>query len=129
MLFNKRCGFGFQNPGMMGPGGVNPCCPDPCMNQPVMEPTITKCVQKDFCHEVPHVCWISDNINILTLNSQKAVFLLIYKDRLANNVDMNYIYDIITIEIIKENFYETTNKKSLFVPICNCCRSMYLLIL
>ena len=28
----------------------------PCMEQPVVEPTITKCVEKEFYHEVPHVC-------------------------------------------------------------------------
>ena len=47
MLFNKCCcnrqGYG------MPMGG---CC-QPEMASPVMEPTITKCVEKEFYHEVP----------------------------------------------------------------------------
>lgn len=27
-----------------------------CMEQPVIEPTITKCIEKEYYHEVPHVC-------------------------------------------------------------------------
>ncbi len=27
----------------------------PQMEQPIMEPVITKCVEKEFYHEVPHV--------------------------------------------------------------------------
>ena len=49
MLFNKRPGFGFQNMGMG-------CCPEPPMCQPITEPTITKCIEKEFCHEVQHIC-------------------------------------------------------------------------
>lgn len=29
---------------------------DCCMEQQVVEPAITKCVEKEFYHEVPHVC-------------------------------------------------------------------------
>lgn len=49
MLFNKNCccnrqgGFGMPMTG---------CC-QPQMEGPVMEPTITKCVEKEFYHEVP----------------------------------------------------------------------------
>lgn len=51
MFGNRRCcnrqmGFGFGN--MMGG-----CCEKPCMEQQVVEPTITKCVEKEFYHEVP----------------------------------------------------------------------------
>ncbi len=34
----------------------------PCMEQPVVEPTITKCVEKEFYHEVPHVCPIHTHV-------------------------------------------------------------------
>ena len=42
MFFNRNngCGCGRQMPQM---------------EQPVMEPTITKCVEKEFYHEVPQV--------------------------------------------------------------------------
>lgn len=55
MLFNKRPGFGFQNMGMG-------CCPEPPMCQPITEPTITKCIEKEFCHEVQHVCPIHTHV-------------------------------------------------------------------
>ena len=29
---------------------------NPCMEECVVEPTITKCVEKEIYHEVPHVC-------------------------------------------------------------------------
>jgi hypothetical protein len=71
MLFNRDCGCErpvmapamspMMNP-MMGqccnPCG-NPCC-DPCAV--VTEPTITKCVQKEFMHEVKHVCPIHTHV-------------------------------------------------------------------
>ena len=44
MLFNKCCN---RQMGMMG------CCDRPQMEGPVMEPTITKCIEKEFYHEVP----------------------------------------------------------------------------
>lgn len=62
MLFNKRIGLGYPNQPMMGGCCPNPCCEDPCMGQQVVEPTITKCVEKTFCHEIPHDCMVSDNI-------------------------------------------------------------------
>ena len=50
-MFSNRCccnnrgfGFGFMN--------QNTCCEE----QPIIEPTITKCVEEEFYHEVPHVC-------------------------------------------------------------------------
>lgn len=43
-------GFGPQ-PMMMG--GMNQA---PIMEGQVIEPTITKCVEQEFYHEVPHVC-------------------------------------------------------------------------
>ena len=46
MLFNNRgcC----QNQNMM----PNMCC----KQRPIIEPTITKCIEENFYHEVPHVC-------------------------------------------------------------------------
>ena len=59
-MFSNRCcsnrqfGMGF---GM----NQNSCCSE----QPVVEPTITKCVEQEFYHEVPHVCPIhTHTINI-----------------------------------------------------------------
>lgn len=44
---NRQQGM-FQQP-MMNYGG------SPCMEQQVVEPTITKCVEKEIYHEVPQV--------------------------------------------------------------------------
>lgn len=41
-MFNKRCCDRMP---------FNSCC----MEQPIIEPTINKCVEKEFYHEVPHV--------------------------------------------------------------------------
>ncbi|MCM1370592.1 MAG: CotD family spore coat protein [Clostridium sp.] len=59
MLFNNKCcnrqrGFGMN----IG----NPCCDRPQMESPIMEPTITKCVEKEFYHEVPHCCPIHTHV-------------------------------------------------------------------
>ncbi|MGE5456266.1 MAG: hypothetical protein ACM3O4_04095 [Ignavibacteriales bacterium] len=29
---------------------------------PVVEPAVTKCVQRDFCHQVPHVCPVHTHV-------------------------------------------------------------------
>ena len=50
MFCNRNCcrqGFG-MNQNMMNM--------NPMMEQEVIEPTITKCVEQEFYHEVPHVC-------------------------------------------------------------------------
>ena len=31
-------------------------------NQPIIEPVINKCVEKEFCHEVQHVCPIHTHV-------------------------------------------------------------------
>lgn len=53
MLFNKKCDcnrqMGYQMP-MMQNNMVQG------MECPVVEPTINKCVEREFYHEVPHVC-------------------------------------------------------------------------
>ena len=55
--------FGRNN--FFGRQGFGGCCrQQPQMEQCVMEPTITKCVEKEFYHEVPHVC----PINTHTIN-------------------------------------------------------------
>ena len=59
MLFNKNCccnrqgGFGFP---------MNNGCYQQQMEEPVMEPTITKCIEKEFYHEVPHCCPIHTHV-------------------------------------------------------------------
>ena len=52
-MFGKRCCNDRQN--MMG-YGMQPQMNSCCMEQPVIEPTINKCVEKEFYHEIPHVC-------------------------------------------------------------------------
>ena len=54
--------------------GKNNCCCDsnrqepfmmmnqPCMEQQVVEPVINKCVEKEFYHEVPHICPIHTHV-------------------------------------------------------------------
>ncbi|MDD2435432.1 MAG: hypothetical protein PHO63_04175 [Bacilli bacterium] len=64
-MFNKRCNCDRQmwNPGFNQPMNM------PQMSSPVMEPTITKCIEKDFYHQIPHVCPIHThtiNRHILT---------------------------------------------------------------
>ena len=34
----------------------------PGMGCPIVEPTITKCIQRDFCHQVPHVCPVHTHV-------------------------------------------------------------------
>ncbi len=55
MLFGRRCCCVPRQ---------NMCCPQPapCMSEPVIEPTITKCIEKEFCHEVPHICPIHTHV-------------------------------------------------------------------
>lgn len=45
-MFNQNC---------CRPNRSFNCCQRQVSNT-IVEPTITKCVQKDFYHEVPHVC-------------------------------------------------------------------------
>jgi hypothetical protein len=55
MFFNKKCGCNDRQLGdAFGYGGgyYN----TPMMENPVIEPTINKCIEKEFYHEVPHVC-------------------------------------------------------------------------
>ena len=58
MFRNQCCGRNqMMNMGQpMMPMGGNQC------GCPIVEPTITKCVEKEFCHEVPHVCPIHTHI-------------------------------------------------------------------
>ena len=44
-MFKKNFGF----------GPMNNCCGQET-NCPIMEPVITNCVEKEFCHEVNHIC-------------------------------------------------------------------------
>lgn len=32
------------------------------MGCPIVEPTITKCIQREFCHQVPHVCPVHTHV-------------------------------------------------------------------
>jgi len=43
MFFNNGCGCG--------------CVPCGCQQEcPVMEPVVTKCIEREFLHDVPHIC-------------------------------------------------------------------------
>ena len=60
MLFNKNCcGFGGVRNNNMG---MCPRQPQKCCEREVVEPTITNCVEKEFYHEVPHVCPIHTHV-------------------------------------------------------------------
>lgn len=47
-MFKKCC---------MNRMSVNACC-----NAPIIEPVINKCVEREFCHEVNHVCPIHTHV-------------------------------------------------------------------
>lgn len=65
MLFNKnccgpmpqfdRCCDGMMAPGMMPQMGRGCCDMNQTREQCIVEPTINKCVEKEFYHEVPQV--------------------------------------------------------------------------
>lgn len=59
-MFNKW-GFGRQNCGCQMPMQDNMQQGCSCNNE-VVEPTITKCIEKEFYHEVPHVCPIHTHV-------------------------------------------------------------------
>ncbi len=59
MLFNKRSCCDRQ----MGFGGFGGCgCNQPQMECPVTEPVTTKCIEKEFYHQVPHICPIHTHV-------------------------------------------------------------------
>lgn len=51
----RNCCNRQMNMGMMPQGQC-------CMEQQVIEPTITKCIEKEFYHEIPHVCPIHTHV-------------------------------------------------------------------
>ncbi len=60
-MFNKRCCSDMPNQGMMMPQmGMEPMM-DSC-NREVVEPTINKCIEREFYHEVPHICPIHTHV-------------------------------------------------------------------
>ena len=88
MLFNERncCPDDMWQTGMTTPGGYpdecmpqawdnddygyspmiddrSGCCPQPmCPTGPIMEQPIERCVQRNICHEVKHICPINTRI-------------------------------------------------------------------
>lgn len=48
-MFKKNFGFG-------------KCCQMNRPDCPIMEPVITNCIEKEFCHEVKHICPIHTHI-------------------------------------------------------------------
>ena len=40
----------------------NSCCCNRQMENQVMEPVITKCIEKEFYHQVPHICPIHTHV-------------------------------------------------------------------
>lgn len=54
-MFNKRC-CDRQNMGCCMPMDCG------CQSQPIIEPCINKCVEREFCHQVPHVCPIHTHV-------------------------------------------------------------------
>lgn len=53
MFFNKNFGCGCSRP-------MQQMCCD--QNDPIMEPPITKCIEKEFHHEVKHCCPIHTHV-------------------------------------------------------------------
>lgn len=51
-MFNK---FGFNK-------NMGCCMPQPQMCDQIIEPPINKCIEKEFYHEVPHVCPIHTHV-------------------------------------------------------------------
>lgn len=51
-MFNKCC-FNRQ---------MGCCMPQPQMCEQIIEPPINKCIEKEFYHEVPHVCPIHTHV-------------------------------------------------------------------
>ena len=51
-MFKKNFGFGKH---------MDNCC-RPEQNCPIMEPVINNCIEREFCHEVNHVCPIHTHI-------------------------------------------------------------------
>jgi hypothetical protein len=53
-MFRRKC--------CMNQGSCMPMNNDCCDRQPIMEPVINKCVEREFCHEVKHVCPIHTHV-------------------------------------------------------------------
>ncbi len=58
MFFNNKCCQGqswFEQQGC--------CCEaDPCKNDPIYEQPVEKCVTREICHEVNHICPVHTRI-------------------------------------------------------------------
>jgi len=72
MFRNKGCGCNRQNM---------------FMGEPIMEPVITTCVEKEFYHEVPHICPIhTHTINKHIYNhSYTPQYTCSEEDQIINN--------------------------------------------
>lgn len=55
-MFSNRCCSSSNRQNMFGFGMNQGYMSNSMMENEVIEPTITKCVQQEFYHEVPHVC-------------------------------------------------------------------------
>lgn len=60
-MFNKRCCLGMPNQNMMAPQMNANSCMDSC-NREIVEPAINKCIEREFYHEVPHICPIHTHV-------------------------------------------------------------------
>lgn len=61
-MFNRKCCSGMQNQNMMMPPMDMNYGMDSCCNREIVEPAINKCVEREFYHEVPHVCPIHTHV-------------------------------------------------------------------
>lgn len=59
MLFNKNCGCNRQMDFMNQPVNMQPGFAGQC---PIVEPVINRCIEREFFHEVPHICPIHTHI-------------------------------------------------------------------
>ena len=66
-MFNKKCCAPMPTynnccNNMMSQMPQNCCGMDPIREQCIVEPTINKCIEKEFYHEIPHVCPIHTHV-------------------------------------------------------------------
>lgn len=60
--FDRCCDGGMMAPQPMPQMGRGCCDMNQTREQCIVEPTINKCIEKEFYHEVPHVCPIHTHV-------------------------------------------------------------------
>ncbi|HHW68780.1 MAG TPA: hypothetical protein GX747_00365 [Tenericutes bacterium] len=63
MFLNKNCCCNRPMGFMGAPVNMQSGCPSEC---PIVEPTINKCIEREFFHEVPHEIFYIHNLFLFT---------------------------------------------------------------